>query len=123
MSVKYAREKYITMSERELRRLKKDYSNPKRPGPDYYKGCFKGKKKKLVEDKTEEVIEVESQEAMMVDQGIPTASIVFLVILFLCYSCCIGCCVWCCKRRAKQGEKLNDVEMEVANIEEFEQNK
>ena len=121
MSVKYAREKYISLSERELRRLKKDYSNPKKPGPDYYKGCFKGKEKKIVEEKIEEVIEVESQEGMMVDQGIPTASIVFLIIVFLCYSCCIGGCVCYIKRKAKLGENLNDVDIEVANIEEFEQ--
>ena len=44
-SVKYAREEAIKMMETMAKKYKRDIRNLKRPGPDYYAGCFKKGKK------------------------------------------------------------------------------
>ena len=61
---------------------------------------------------------------MMEASGPPTASIVFLVIVYMCCFCCIGCCVWGCKRiKKKNDEKVDDLDIEVANIDDYEEKK
>ena len=44
-SVKNARKETIKMMETMAKKYKRDIRNPKRPGPDYYEGCFKKGKK------------------------------------------------------------------------------
>ena len=59
----------------------------------------------------------------MVDSGVPVASIVFLVVFYMCCFCCIGCCVWACKKRKKNAEKIDELDIEIANIDEYEEKK
>ena len=122
MKVATARESFINLCERILKKLKINARDPYKPGPNYYDGCFKkGKKQELKEDKDEEVILVASQEDMMEEAGVPVASIIFLVVLYLCCFCCIGCCVRICQRR-KQKDKENELQIQVAQIDEFDDN-
>ena len=46
MKITVAREKTIKLCESEFRRLNYDYEDPKKPGPNYYAGCWKNKKAK-----------------------------------------------------------------------------
>ena len=55
--------------------------------------------------------------------GPPLASIIFLIVFYLCCFCCIGCCVWGCKRRKKNAEKVDEIDVEMAGIDDYEEKK
>ena len=110
MNVIVARVRAMKIMEATLKKFKKDIRNPKLPGPDYYKGCFeKGKKKSLVAaaEVEDEIVVLESQESMMVDKGVPVASIIILMVVYACCFCCIGTCVWLVKRKQNKEAKID----------------
>lgn len=105
MNVIKARVQAMKIMEDTLKKFKRSSENPKLPGPDYYEGCFKKGKKKILVQATEvedEEVVLESQESMMVDEGVPVASIIFLMVVYACCFCCIGTCVWAVKRKPKK---------------------